>query len=81
MSDERPATPEETREVLADLTEGRARPGSRLGLKLKERVTLEKFDGDPPAPGEKKLPVERIVVEDGVIISIEHPSDAKKGDG
>lgn len=48
------------------------------GLKIVERYTLEKFDGDPPAyPGEKQ-PVERIVIEDGQII--EHVV-MRKGDG
>lgn len=40
-------------------------------VKIREVITLRKFDGDPPAEGEHKDPVETIelVVENGVVIS------------
>jgi hypothetical protein len=50
-----------------DQTE-KARPGDRAVVMVKERVTVRKFDGDPPVEGKDKPPVETIVIEDGQII-------------
>jgi hypothetical protein len=43
-------------------------PTDEQPVVLQEHVTLRKFDGDPPAPGETKEPVETIVLVDGVIV-------------
>jgi hypothetical protein len=39
------------------------------GLRIRERIILRKYDGDPPAPGEHKEPIETIEIEDGRIVA------------
>ena len=34
----------------------------------KTRVTLHKYDGEPPVDGENKQPVETLVIEDGQLV-------------
>jgi hypothetical protein len=43
-------------------------PTDEQPVVLQEKVVLRKYDGDPPAPGEEKEPVEVIVIEDGQVI-------------
>lgn len=38
-------------------------------ITMQERITLKKYDGDPPQPGEDKEPVETLVIEDGQIVT------------
>jgi hypothetical protein len=38
-------------------------------LVLRERITLKKYAGDPPAPGQVKVPEEIIIIEDGQVVA------------
>lgn len=36
--------------------------------KVTEKITVHKYDGEPPAEGEHKDPAETLVIEDGHIV-------------
>ena len=38
-------------------------------LQIRERLILRKYDGEPPAPGEHKEPMEIIEIEDGRLVT------------
>jgi hypothetical protein len=51
---------------------GRPASHDQTGIQVRERIVIQKFDGDPPAEGENKAPVETIVIEDGKIVREEN---------
>ncbi|MGH7391436.1 MAG: hypothetical protein ACREM3_18545 [Candidatus Rokuibacteriota bacterium] len=47
-------------------------------IRIKTRITVRKYEGDPPQPGEDKTPIETIIIEDdGQVTKIlaEEPDD------
>lgn len=48
-----------------------------IPLVVRARITVHKYLGDPPGPGEVKAPIETIVIEDGV--AIEHTIHSQEG--
>lgn len=50
--------------------------GEKTSISLQETYVIKKYEGDPPAPGESKEPIEVIVIENGKI-RIEKPNGSQ----